>query len=59
MEIRVRIKFTFHTCSCGKVQPNLAENLNIIFDTYFEEKHRHKISPLNTNLSILDLSFMD
>ena len=28
MEIRVRIKFTFDTCSCGKVQQNLAENLN-------------------------------
>lgn len=30
MEIRVRIKFTLDTCSCGKVQQNLAENLNII-----------------------------
>ena len=32
MEIRVHMKFnfTFDTCSCGKVQQNLAENLNII-----------------------------
>lgn len=26
MEIRERIKFTFDTCSCGKVQQNMAEN---------------------------------
>jgi len=31
MEIRVCIKFTFDTCNCGKVQQNLAENLNIIW----------------------------
>jgi len=32
MEIRVsmRIKYTFDRCSYGKVQQNLAENLNII-----------------------------
>lgn len=29
MEIRVRRKFTFDTCSCGRVQQNLAEYFNI------------------------------
>ena len=47
--------FAFDTCSCGKVQQNLAENFNIIWYN-FEQKHSHNKSPLNTDLSILDLS---
>ena len=46
MEIRVRVKFTFDTCSCGKVQQNLAENLNIIRYFLILNKNTATKSPL-------------